>query len=149
MTPAELYRMKPESRTKDISCLVGCYYNFIPEIDESDFTCTGDLKENTRVEINIYKYFDFDGRRFWRLASVEFDHTFVMITQNAGREGDDHAVRYITDADAYRGMIEYIRSLLPVLTVDKDAEKIVQVDDDIKGLTNFYGNELSEHFERF
>lgn len=147
MTPAELYKRKPESTTRDLGLLIGCYYSFIPEIDEGDFQWHGDLKENTRIEVVVYKDFDFDGRRFWRLAAVKFDNDFVMIIQNAGREGDDHTARFITNGDAYRNMVAYIHTLLPIFT--EDLNDVVPVDDNINGLTNFYGNDLDGFFERY
>lgn len=148
MKPSELYERKPQETSDVLDYLIGCYYNFIPEIDESDMLYSGERKKNTRVEIRIYKYFDFDGRRFWRLSGVFLDGLPIMITQNAGREGDDHAARFITDASAYKEMIEYIRTLLPMVEVE-DMEDVVSADDNINGLDNFYGNSLDGYFERY
>ena len=92
MKPSELYKMKPEEITKNIDCLWGCYYSHIPEIEHLYI----DAEKNERVKIHTYKYFCFDGRRIWHLAAVKFDDKFVMIIQNAGREGDDHAAPIVT-----------------------------------------------------
>jgi len=148
MTPAELYARTPESITFELYCLMGCYYNFIPEIEESDFHWNGELKGNTRISIHIYKDFNFDGRRFWRLASVKFDDDFVMIIQNAGREGDDHTARFITNENAYVKMVEYIRTLLPVIP-EEGREDVVSENDNFPGLADFYGNSLDGYFERY
>lgn len=148
MKPSELYSRKPEESSHDLEYLMGCYYNFIPEVTEAEMMYNGVLKENTRVEIRVYKDFDFDGRRFWRLCSIMFDERPVMIIQNAGREGDDHTARFITDLDAYKKMIGYIRTLLPAPAME-DVEDVVSEDDNIPDLTRFYGNELDGYFERY
>jgi len=151
MTPNELYNRVPQHSHYDLDMLIGFYYNHIPEIEE-----VSDANEKEqRVLIKEYKYFDFDGRRYWRLASVWFDdndladlrHKPVMIIQNAGREGDDHDGRFITDEKLYMEMITYLRSLVkdrPFQTSD-----VVDPDVDINNLTSFYGNELDGHFERY
>lgn len=152
MKPSELYARVPEETTKDLDYLLGCYYNFIPEAISEEtqhfmYNNNG-MKENTRVEIRIYKYFDFDGRRFWRLTGVFFGGLPVMITQNAGREGDDHTARFVTDVHAYKKMVKYIRELLP-LPDEEEIPDVVSADDDFPGLTDFYGNSLDGYFERF
>ncbi len=149
MTPTELYSRKPERIDSDIHILVGSCYNFIPEISENDFQNRGDIKENTKIDILIYKDFDFDDRRFWRLASIKFNDEFVMIVQNAGREGDDYTGRFITNKTAYLGMIKYIQTLLPDLEKDDDEEDVVSVDDNIPSLVDFYGNQLDNFFEQY
>lgn len=155
MTPNELYKRMPENSHFDLDNLVGFYYNHIPEIDAHDISNANETEQ--RVLIKEYKFFDFDGRRFWRLASVWFDGTKddkladaykpVMIIQNAGREGDDYDGRFITDEKLYLEMVTYIRSLIndrPYQTSD-----VVDPDVDINNLTSFYGNELDGHFERY
>ncbi len=153
MTPNELYKRMPENSHFDLTCLVGFYYNHIPELDAYDINNANEKEQ--RILIKEYKYFDFDGRRCWRLASVWFDdnnladlrHKPVMIIQNAGREGDDHDGRFITDEKLYLEMVTYIRSLIndrPYQTSD-----VVDPDVDINNLTSFYGNELDGHFERY
>jgi len=143
-TPNDLYAMTPEIVTKDLTHLEGCYYNHVEEIGTQLMLHN---VENDRVEVRFLKDYCFDGRRVWQLATVWFDEKPVMITQNAGREGDDYAKRFITDAVAFVEMCQYIKSLLkvePLVSVDP-----VDPDEDVEGLTKFYGNELGGIFERY
>ena len=84
-TAADLYKMTPERSTKELSYLVGCYYNHIPEVG-NDIESVKYLLSSDRVEIKFLKDWNFDFRRVWQLATVWFDGNPVMITQNAGRE---------------------------------------------------------------
>lgn len=149
MTPNELYKRTPESIDNDINIFSGCYYNFLPEIEELE-NCWFDDKEicQNRIQINYYKDFDFDGRRFWRLCAIKFDDEFVMIIQNAGREGDDHTGRFITNKYRYYEMVHYVKRLMPA-GEDVSEEDIVDANKDIKTLDKFYGNELDGYFERY
>lgn len=143
-TPNELYAMTPEETTNDVSRLVGCYYNHIPEIDEyAEFYHI----ETPRIEIKYLKDWCYDGRRVWQLATVWFWNKPVMIIQNAGREGDDHRVRFITDPEQYKLMIEYIIALMEI--PEPKLEDVYKPDEDIDGLTEFYGQSLDGYFERY
>ena len=155
MTPNELYNRIPENSHYELECLNDFYYSHVPEVGDWSL---GDANEKEqRVLIKEYKFFDFDGRRFWRLASVWFDNTKddkladaykpVMIIQNAGREGDDHASRFITNESLYMEMVSHIRSLIN--TKYDEMYDVVDPDVDINNLTSFYGNELDGHFERY
>jgi len=143
MKPSELYARTPERITHGVSDLFGCYFNHVPEINEFQHHLLNN-EETKRITIHQYKYFGFDGRRIWLLAGVKFNDDFVMIIQNAGREGDDHAARFVTDSKAYNEMIAYIRQYLPVEEVDA-----LPLDQDIPGLACFYGNELDGQFTRY
>lgn len=145
MTPAELYARAPEKVDRDLWSLVGCYYNHIPEATTWDDIPPEAKSYNPRLELRYYKQHCFDGRRTWVLASVWFDSAPVMIIQNAGREGDDHHRRFITDPERYTQLIGYLHSLAEKKPVD--LSDVVPLDQDIKGLTEFYGNQLDGHFE--
>lgn len=148
MKPSELYNRTPKSTTGDISILRSYSYNHVPEIEDY-FNNNGDLEDkNTKIQIKIYKHFDYDFRRFWRLASVWFEGKPVMIIQNAGREGDDHKKRFITDESAYISMVQYIKSLLPVLFETK-IEDVVDPEEEIDKLDKFYDGELNGYFSRY
>lgn len=150
MTPKELLAREPESVENDFDYLVGYRYNFVPEaLDQPNL-----LVETTseRVEIRIFKHFDFDYRRFWRLAAVYFDGKPVMITQNAGREGDDHAHRYLLDESVYRELIGYLASrprkpqVYTGIEVDKK-HSMAAMDEDLGDkLTTFYNDTLDGGF---
>jgi len=148
MTPNELYKLTPEKIDNNINILHGCYYNFVPEVRGFDFCQDIPSSAAVQLEIHYYKDFDFDGRRYWRLAAVKYNGTFVMIIQNAGREGDDWAERFITNVEAYIDMIGHIQSLVPTGRVDM-VEDFIDVDVDIKTLDEFYGNKLDGFFERY
>lgn len=144
MKSRDLYARAPESTNYEVGNLVGFYYNHVPEIENANLPWED---PNKRVEFKCYKYFNFDGRRFWRLAGVYFDGKPVMITQNAGREGDDHRERFITDHAHYTQMVAYLMTLNQA-KFEKPAD-VVGIDDEIPGLTEFYGNSLDGRFEHY
>lgn len=108
MKIADLYARTPEKTSQDASILRGFYYSHIPELEYALPLPV----EAPRMTIHIYKEFDFDCRRFWRLAAVFLDGQPVMVIQNAGREGDDHAARFITDRATYGELVRYLASLM-------------------------------------
>ncbi len=146
MKATELYNRTPESFSKDLNHLNGYDYQHVPEIQETWFDDDTNDK-NEKVFFRIYKDFDFDGRRGWKLASVWFEDKPVMIIQNAGRELRDHADRFITDLDGYIGMVKYIRSLLPVEHVI--INDVIDPSEERNDLDSFYGNSLDGVFERY
>lgn len=144
MTPQQLYNREPESINNDISVLWGCYYCHVPELENP---MIGHNSINSdRVQIKYYKNHCFDGRRVWILASVWFDQLPVMIIQNAGREGDDWAERYITEVERYCLMIEHIQSILPI-TIQTNPDDTVDQHNDIQSLSSFYNYDLDGYFD--
>lgn len=149
-TANELYAMVPKLTTHEISNLVGHYFNHIEEVE-----CSGDLRselcyaedKNTRIQIRYIKDHCYDGRRTWTLATVWLDHNPVMIIQNAGREGDDHSRRFITDRARFIDMCVYIRSLIN----ENDPSGIEEIDPDeeMSDLTCFYGRSLYDSFRHY
>jgi hypothetical protein len=152
MTPHELLTREPSSIEHDFSVLAGTYFNFIPEVGDDFLIKYRFLStESPRIEICVFKHFAFDSRRFWRLAAVYFDGEPVMITQNAGREGDDHAHRFILDRKVYDEMIRHIVALprRPEDAVDDGKSTTVTMDEDLgERLTSFYGDKLDGYFSR-
>lgn len=156
MTPNELYNRTPEQTDTDINMLIGCYYNHIPEISDTDLFLGSDkisaiqeqLTWSQKVQIKYYKKHCFDGRRVWILASVWFDGSPVMIIQNAGREGDDWAERFITDPHQYVQMVKYINSLIPFEVDERDAD-VVNPNKEIRNLTAFYNYSLNDYFDHW
>lgn len=145
MKASDLYKMTPESETKNLECLKGCYYSHIPELEDVDWL--GDL-ENEKVTIKTIKHFDFDYRRYWNLSTVWFEDSPVMIIQNAGRDGDDCNNRFITNESSYREMVTYIKSLVSDNEYATFLEDLIDADEDVPNLTEFYGNKLTGHFEK-
>ena len=148
MTPKELYKRIPERIDNDVNRLYGCYFNYIPEIEALQYGGGMIEDRDNRIAIHYYKDFDYDGRRIWLLAAVKFDDKFVMIIQNAGREGDDWSKRFITDHYTYVDMVKYIATLVPPGD-DRSQDDFVDASEEIKGLTYFYGGDLDGHFERY
>ncbi|MEC4565382.1 hypothetical protein L8C07_05445 [Paenibacillus sp. CMAA1739] len=143
MKPIDLYNRTFESKHNTLGQLKGFYYDHLPEI-EDDFWGIKE-EQNKKVTIREYKNFDFDGRRYWLLASVWFENDPVMIIQNAGREGDDHRRRFITDKEKYKEMIKYIHTLLET---DSEVADCYDPNDDIPDLDSFYGHTLDGTFKR-
>lgn len=148
MKISELLARQPESHelwdSKDQELLQGHYFNHLPEAFENSWY---DLAENTLIYISTYKDFSYDGRRCWRLLVWSYDGTPVMVTQNAGREGDDHYKRYVFNETAYKYMVEYVKSLMPPeVSVTSD---LVGIETDIPTLTMFYGQDLDGVFEHY
>lgn len=144
MKPIELYKRKPESECYDLNYLRGNYYNHIPEVENTYFSDEVE-KKNKRVKIKIIKDVRFDSRRFWRLATVWFDDEPVMIIQNAGREGDDHSARFVTNHKRYVKMISFIKTLHPE---NYNVDDMVDENQDLPELTNFYSTNLETMMQK-
>jgi hypothetical protein len=117
-------------------------------INESGFVDHWGLKlENEKVQIFNIKHFNFDYRRYWEMNAVYFEDLPVMITQNAGREGDDFKKRFIIDSERFYMMCNYIHSLL--LRDKSDELHVYPLDEKDEQFTKFYGDHLDGYFERF
>lgn len=155
MKPIELYQREPErvvvafevARDYMPDYLIGCCYNHLQEIYYNQYDICM-VNSSDKVVIKVYKDFNFDGRRFWRLCSVWYDGEPVMILQNAGREGDDYVGRYITDYNRFNAMIIHIESLITI-KIDRDlaVKDTIKPDSDVPELDNFYGNALDGQFD--
>ena len=140
MKPAELYQREPIRSDSDLTVLFGCHFDHMPEAGAEYWRIEGVEMKSERLEIRYYKDHHYDGRRIWRLASVWFDGEPFMVIQNAGREGDDHAARFITNVEQYKQAVIYVKSLLP--PAFGKVSDIVSADDDIPDLTEFYSDSL-------
>lgn len=142
-----------EVSTDPIYDLRGCYFNHLEGVlDHGTYDYdTAKINTDSRVVVKYHKNFDFDGRRFWRLSSLWFDGEPVAVLQNAGREGDDHSRRFITDRDKFLELCSYLRSCLKQDTNDAKIDSDVTDGDTEIGLPliEFYGNKLGGHFERY
>jgi hypothetical protein len=70
------------------------------------------LKSDARFEVRCILYRRHDDRRYISMYSFWFDGKPVMLTQNAGREGDDFKRRLITDAALFKDLCGYLHSRL-------------------------------------
>lgn len=145
-TCKELYDVE-DYTLGDAHKLTGCYYNHIREA-RLDWGMPYD-EEFPDIQVRVVKEFDFDGRRFWRLATVWFKDKPVMVIQNAGREGDDHEARFITDTESFNNMCRYIE-MISNKGDEEVVEDVYSEDQEIGSkLTTFYGNTLDGYFERY
>jgi hypothetical protein len=132
-SPNDLYAL-PAEKHGPLSYLVSTEHTFIPEVGGWSPDIENVISD--RVRIDVIKEAELDSRRIWRLSTVRLDGEPVMILQNAGREGDDHYSRLVTDADRYQRMIAHLLELVPSLpppAMDVDGKV-----DDISDLTCFY-----------
>lgn len=146
MTPRQLLALTPEKIEHDFGYLFGGWTSFMTDVaaNASAFTTT----VSPRIEIRVYKHHVYDcGRRIWRLAAVFFDGEPVMITQNAGREGDDHAHCFVVDIERRRAMAMHMTTLLCEDPIDDRNTTRVSLDDEIQDLVSFYFGSLNERFD--
>ena len=159
MKPSDLYGRTPEKVVQPFAegseygpehqmrYFIGSRFNHLgADIDVWELE---GINRSTRVEVKVHKDFNFDGRRFWRLVSVWFDHRPIMVLQNAGREGDDYVGRIITEERYFNFMMNHIRSLLRYNTSDVLDGDLRDSNEDYQLLDDFYGNSLDGHFERY
>jgi len=75
------------------------------------------------------KWYYYAGRT-WDLSSYWYKNQPVMITQNAGRSGEDYHKRFILNSNLYFEMLSYIESLIPneltTYSLDYDNKEIIE-----------------------
>ena len=142
MKPSEIYSRVPEKISQDVYEI----QNHIPEANLDLYMYDTEETTQDEVEIRYYKYYNFDGRRIWKVAGVYFEGNPVMIFQNAGREGDDAFNRFITDVDNYKDMCNYLNSIYGQMPHEKD---IVDIEEEIPHLANFYDCHIDGKFEPY
>lgn len=142
MNIRELYEKQHKAESTCLGLLKGVYYDHLKELsDRHDIHSYYGLEEcNKKVDIRYYVDHCFRGSRVWVLASVWYENQPVMVIQNAGRDGDDHSKRFITDEKLYKEMLSYIVSLM---NIDTSTAEEVDADVDMPELTNFYGYDMS------
>ena len=137
----DLYSRQPQYVTKDLTKIKDhIYESSFDEHRGLGYYGQKTFEENARVEIKIIDERIIDERRFWLLTSVWFDELPIMITQNAGREGDDHSERYISNYEAFKRLINYLRKLQNLndnFSVDEMNTEIY-----FETLASFYGQDL-------
>lgn len=147
-TIRELLEKEPKSVENNVSILFGHYYGHVPEITHEEHGYnTWDVKSD-RTEIVTFYHNYWDPRRFQSLYGVRFDGKWVMVCQNAGREGDDWSRRYVLDADAYREMVKHLKMIFAERNGVGEVE-ITDLDSDITDLYQFYGYDVSRPYFNF
>lgn len=144
MTIRELFAAAESGSKLEIGDLAGCYFNHLPEVPDTNEVSFRDLKSD-RVKIRAVRDHSYDGRRIWRLAVVWFDGMPVMVFQNAGREGDDFAKRFVVGSEALKKMSVHIMELKANATPFSEIETH-PMDQDMPELTYFYDQDLNGMF---
>ena len=144
MNANELYALIPEDTTNCLGSLKGFYYDHLPEV-ENDLWGLED--KNTRAEVKIIKDFAFDDRRIWALKTVWFDGKPFMVTQNAGREGDDYRKRFITDVGIFKEFVQYVKQLSDIQ--EYYLNDVISPEKDFPELTYFYRHKLDGEFKKY
>lgn len=147
MTAQELYERIPEQVSMDLNDLecsiafpeIMINYHWFPWPDDSDYN---PHFANNRITIKIYKTHFFDGHRGWKLISVWYLGTPVMICQSAGRSFRDHKMRYITNVELFKVMTTYVQSLVPI-DFRYLEDNVIDGNTEMPELTNFYGSDLN------
>ena len=106
--------------------------------------------ENDRVTVKILIHEQEDTRRYWRISAIWLDQQFVMIAQNAGREGDDVRKKFIVNEQAYRDLCSYVALEIMKQVVDGAGIGCVTVTDteELSALTSFYGKDFNFELSR-
>lgn len=149
LTANDLYKRPCVEVSNDPYRLVVCHTSHLPEVPQlrkSNCFIKNLEKQTPDFEIRYLKTFMFDERRSWLLATVWYKSLPVMIIQNAGREGEDHAARYITNSFLFKEMVMYIlRKFEP--QDDNFEHDVIYDDAPLEALAQFYGYHLDEDFE--
>lgn len=91
-------------------------YHWFPEVQELEWKLNCEvealLEKDGRIEVRQLVHVQVDGSRYLCMQTVWFDGKPVMITQDAGRSGDDHHRRWITDRNTFMSMCQHLRSFL-------------------------------------
>ncbi len=66
------------------------------------------MERDARLTVSQLMDDYIDGRRTRAMHTLRFDGKPVAIVQNAGREGDDHRKRWVTDREVYAELLAYL-----------------------------------------
>lgn len=133
---AEPFEGEPD---KDMSCLAGCHFNHVPEVQDSEAWPVFLLAvEVPGVEVRWWVDHSFDHRRVWRIGCVFLDDKPVMVIKNAGREGDDYTARDIIDSGLYAELVaRLVVALARMKEEARPTESVVGPEDEVE--VDFYG----------
>lgn len=151
MKASELFHMEPLSTTMNLSFLVGCYYNHVPEVLDYPMEIGNDGLEwerNTAVMARTVAEKNV-GHRVWRMDAIVMDGEPVMVTQNAGRDGDDFFRRFIVNPGKYAEMVGYLGSLVPIKFGTEFETVLLDADEERADLDNFYGYSLQNYMRDY
>lgn len=135
MKPVDVYTAKVLSVKNSVYDIESHVHNELSLYHALDYN---KIEESGKIEVKNHYYYQIDYRRYASMSSVWFEGSPIMIVQNAGREGRDHEMRFITDDIKYKLMINFIRSC-----VIEDSVDVYDLNEEIEELSNFYGYSLS------
>ena len=132
MTPREVCNLP---MVRDASAEVShILQHHIPEVQWSAWP--SDVDQVDAVEIRVVSDPHIDGYRIATMAVVFYEGQPVMITQDAGRGGDDHRKAFIVDAARYATLVRVLNWQLTTLP------SVVDMDEPLRELTDFYGGDF-------
>lgn len=140
MTLAELLSRTPVSTETNLYDFLSS--NLLHEVNGMSFAWG---VESPRVRVDILFFHDFDCNRIWELAVVRLDGEPVMLTQRAGRSGQDHQERYVVSKERLVALIQH------VITLGDCFKDVVEVDvnEERGDLATFYNHTLEGEFENW
>jgi hypothetical protein len=96
-------------------------------------------------QVRELKNHSYDGERCWCLQTVWYAGRPFMIVQNAGRGGQDHEDRFITDTQVFSRFI----SALQEIATEQTLYDVIDLDEDRDDLDFFYDQHLNQPFEHW
>ena len=139
MTPAEMYEAPFHEKDHEIQWLMGCYYSHVPEIG-TGYNILPFSDDTERIEVRSHASIYHDIRREHRVRSVWLDGSPVMVCVNAGREGDDHHARWVTDLEAYAELLKHLGGMIFRPEVELE---LADLNEEQPGMTEFYHRDLA------
>ena len=132
MTPREVCNLP---MVRDASAEVySILQHHIPEVQWSAWP--SDVNQVEAVSIRVVSDPHIDGYRIATMTVVSYEGHPVMITQDAGRGGDDHRARFILDELRYPTLVRVLNWQLSA------SPALVGMDEPLRELTDFYGGDI-------
>ncbi len=119
----------------------GPSYNHMPEFIDDVTRFDYDMRV-PHLETWIMFKWHMDVRRFWRSALHRYLGTPFMLSQNGGREGDDHEGRQVINDHVYLSAGRAIRAASGQRIRMEDKPPPLSLDTPRPELTQFYGKDL-------
>lgn len=113
----------------------------IPDVNNRISDVLEELEKEGRLKVKCLVDVYIDYRRYAAMHTVWFDELPVFVVQNAGREGNDHFNRWVTDLPRYVQLLNYLQSKIPLEGYSEavDPEKEVFPEE----IFYFYGTDFS------
>lgn len=125
---------------------------WLPELSDliGGYGCSApaQLVEENRFVIKSLIDERYNGGRYSHMRTIWFDGKPVLIFQEAGRSGQDHFKRWVTDKETYVEVLAYLVEMLTVRPDTFEDRDYVDPESEVypEELLHFYGN---SHLEKF